>query len=492
MSGATNGAVAGGSHPSPAGPPGRFPIQSGSWAALSECLRQIRNATDIASVRFRTLNSTKPGLDFSQSLWVEFNGSDIRVKAASGVVAVDPSAPFIRWVCSVADHLRQNNSRQIIALDPRSDLPASLKSDWSNWSFPYVLWCPFPPAPGKEVPCADCYPEGGLWIMRTAPWTEEDARKAEHIASTAAHAIAALAKPERSGLPDMATLLTRMRGRKGRYGLAAALTALLIATFPVRHSALAPAEIIADEPTVVTAPIDGVVDRIHVKPNQSVKEGDILFTYDPKPLDNKVQLAEESYRIALSELKQATQGAFATPESKAQLASLQARAELERVRRDYAVDVRQRATVKATRPGIVLFEKEPQEWVGKPVQIGEKVAELAAPDRAKVRVWLPVADTRVMEDGAEVELFLDTRPLSPLHATLERASYRAEEHLTGQLAYRLTATLKDPGTELSSAETAPRIGLQGTAKVYGPKTVLFMYVMHKPIAALRRFFTSPW
>ena len=40
---------------------------------------------------------------------------------------------------------------------------------------------------------------------------------------------------------------------------------------PIHLSALAPAEVTAFNPTIVRAPLDGVVDHFEVKPNEDVK-----------------------------------------------------------------------------------------------------------------------------------------------------------------------------------------------------------------------------
>jgi hypothetical protein len=48
------------------------------------------------------------------------------------------------------------------------------------------------------------------------------------------------------------------------------------------------------------------------------------------------------------------------------------------------------------------------------------------------------------------------------------------------LGYRLKATLDDPAH-------MPRIGLRGTAKIYGEKVTLFYYLARRPLAAARQF-----
>jgi hypothetical protein len=66
-----------------------------------------------------------------------------------------------------------------------------------------------------------------------------------------------------------------------------------------------------------------------------------------------------------------------------------------------------------------------------------------------------------------------------LHATLRQASYEATLSPSGLLGYRLKALFAD-------GSRVPRIGLRGTAKVYGERVSLFYYLMRRPLAAVRQ------
>jgi hypothetical protein len=72
--------------------------------------------------------------------------------------------------------------------------------------------------------------------------------------------------------------------------------------------------------------------------------------------------------------------------------------------------------------------------------------------------------------------------LKPLVATLTQTSYQAALSPDGISAYRLKAQL-----QLSNAEeqALARIGLKGTAKIYGEKASLGYYLFRRPIAFAR-------
>ncbi|MEN0106491.1 MAG: hypothetical protein AAGC84_08705, partial [Pseudomonas sp.] len=122
-------------------------------------------------------------------------------------------------------------------------------------------------------------------------------------------------------------------------------------------------------------------------------------------------------------------------------------------------------------------------WLGKPVATGERIMQVADPALPAKRIQLPVADAIVLEPGAQITLFLTAYPLQPLHGELLEYSYQARPSDEGVASYRLLASVDD------TAENA-RLGLHGTAKLYGPRVLLGYYVLRRPLASLRAW--SGW
>jgi hypothetical protein len=139
----------------------------------------------------------------------------------------------------------------------------------------------------------------------------------------------------------------------------------------------------------------------------------------------------------------------------------------------------ERIRVRAERPGIAIFG-DPNDWIGKPVVVGEKVLLLADPEQVELEIRLPVADAINLRPGALVRLFLNVDPSRPHHLELRRAAYEAELTPEGVVAFRLNARFTD-------GQPPPRIGLKGTAKLYGDEVTLFYYVLRRPIAAARQW-----
>ena len=63
--------------------------------------------------------------------------------------------------------------------------------------------------------------------------------------------------------------------------------------------------------------------------------------------------------------------------------------------------------------------------------------------------------------------FLDSSPLSSIEGKILRTSYKPELTAENILAYKIHASLED------NIEP-PRIGLRGSAKIYGDRTSLFI------------------
>jgi len=246
----------------------------------------------------------------------------------------------------------------------------------------------------------------------------------------------------------------------------------------VRQSALAPAEVVPRDPVLAAAPLDGVVADVFVAPNQAVAAGDPLFAFDDTELRNRHAVAERTLAVARAEYRQAAQAAFSDPRDSARLAVLRAQVDMREAELAFAAERLARVEVAAPAAGVAVFS-DPNDWIGRPVATGERIMLIADPARAELRIFLPVGDAIALDPGAPVELFLDVAPLNPVPAVLTHAGYEAEVTPAGVLAYRVAARFAE------DAEV-PRIGLQGTAKIYGETVPLGLYLFRRPIAAARQ------
>lgn len=414
---------------------------------------QARAAADVDRLAYVMVNDAQPLFGYRHAALLIAG----KVRALTGISRVEPHAPFVAFVENAAAQLhKQGCSAQAQVVAPDS-LNEQIRADWQSLSTVAVFWLPLLDRQGQ--------PFGGLWIAREQPWSEAEQALLLQLGSCYSHAWLALQprKPWRLRWPR-------------RKVLAVVTAAALLLVLPVRQSVLAPAEVVPLSGRVVAAPLDGVIAEFKVKPNQQVTAGDLLVSFDATSLEAQADVAERSLDVAEAEFKANAQRAFSVAEAKARLDLLAARVEQKRAERDYARELLARSEVRAERDGIAVFA-DAQRWTGKPVQTGERLMEIADPHQAELRIELAVGDAIDLALGAEVALFLDSDPLNRHPARLERLAYEAQTSAAGQLAYRLDA---------SFAATPPRIGLRGTAKLFGQRVPLALFLLRRPLAALRQ------
>lgn len=428
-------------------------------ATLLTLSHKLRTAKDEQELGYLVVNETQLLLPCRQALLWHAG----RVTAATGVPKPQPEAPFVAWTNRVMKWCYQKTSEKLLSLT-LSDLPEELGEDWALHLPPHALWVPLKSTPGLA--------ESGLLLARDEAWREEELRVCEHWAEVVAHAWGYLLMQQRSWIQRWSQRISR---RSWLIGLGCCTTLLLI---PVQQSVLAPAEVVPQRPTIVRAPQDGVIDKVVVEPNQSVSSGDLLLSLDDVALRSRLDVALQTLEVARAEYRRAEQGAVTSRDASVQLPVLASRIRQYQAEVEYVQSLLQRITIKANREGLVLYSDR-RELEGKPVKVGEKVLVIAAPDEAELEAWLPVADSIRLETGDEVEFFLNIAPGRPLQARLERINYQAEISPEGYLAFRVRARLEE--------QALPRIGLHGTARLYGDRVALGYYLFRRPLAAARQW-----
>jgi Biotin-lipoyl like/HlyD family secretion protein len=434
-------------------------------STLVQLVKRARRAETAQELAFVMVNETNALVPYRQAvLWRRDTKGRGGVVAISGSAAVERNAPITLWLNRALARLDTGTAdapRPVAA----ADLAPALGEEWPEWLPAHALWVPLALDPGHVL--------GTLLLAREQPWSDGERHIVSELADGYAHAWAGFLGGRRR------SLLSRLWGGQKYIKFAVAAAVIGVMFLPITLSALAPAEVVPFKPTIVRAPLDGVVDHFAVAPNAPVKEGQTLLELDPRAIQNKLEIAGKALAVAEAEYRQAAQEALFDDKSRAKLTVLKARADQRRTDVTYAQSMLDRIHVTASRDGLALFD-EPNDWIGRPVTIGERLLEIADPTQGELEIWLPIADAITLKPGAEVEFFLNIAPGSPLHARIRQTSYEASQSPANLLGYRLKATLDE-------AASMPRIGLRGTAKIYGEKVTLFYYLARRPLAAARQF-----
>lgn len=409
------------------------------------------------------VNETAELIPYRQAvLWRKDNTS---IDAVSGVAKPESNSPYALWLKPVLLQIADSeNALQIKPFNVK-DLTTELANDWAEWLPQHGLWMPLPAASGNKYVLA---------LFREEAWSEAEIHLLAYLAEAYGHAFA-LVEAAKPAIPWQ----DKLKLRKNQLIIGGLL--LLALFFPIRQSVLAEAEVIPQKPNLVRAPLEGVVETFYVKPNETVKVGQKLFSLDRTELRSRLEVAKEKRDSAQTEYLQTTQEAMLDPTVKFKLAGLKSKWEQESEEVDYVRTLLQRCDVTATIPGVTVFD-DPNDWLGRPVKQGEKILAVADPKAVELEIRLPMEDLLELESGADVLFFSNITPHKPMEAQLNYFSYRASPTPADVMAYRLKASFAEK-------EELPRLGYHGTAKLYGTRRPFILWLLRKPIQTVRLWLT---
>jgi hypothetical protein len=230
----------------------------------------------------------------------------------------------------------------------------------------------------------------------------------------------------------------------------------------------------------VTSPVNGVVKEVLIKTNENVKPGTELVKLDDLNFKNQYEIALQELEVSEAELLRIKQSSFTNSDDKARLVELSTEVGLRKKEAAYAEEQLKYSIISADREGIAVVE-DFTDWQGRPVNIGEKILTIADPEQIEFQIFLPTKDSLLIRKEARVKVFLDSDPLNSLDGKVLRTSYKPALTSENILAYKIVANYHNSQGEV------PRIGLRGTAKIYGEKTSIFYYIFRVPINLTRQF-----
>ncbi len=444
------------------------PQPASQTAALLALLKVEADARDAASSRDLVLimaNETRK-LTRARQIFVMMPGHSgaLEVRGVTSLPAVDRSAPliiFIEQLVATAAKAGKLSALHILEMPERG-----ADSSADTYPFRALVWLPLQHGSGAA--------RGGMLLAREDVWAEQDLIVAQRLSGTYAHALRSLEGPPRN--------YTRHLKKFSVLHAAAAgvlLAALIWIEVPL--SALAPVEIIARDPFVVAAPIEGVIEHVAVEPNQQVKKGDLLVKLADTTLKNRFEVALREAQVAEARLKQSNQVAFTDPRGMHEIGIARAELALKLAEREFASDLLAKTQIRAERDGIAMYSDK-RDLIGRPVAVGERMLEVADASMLEARIDLPVSDAIALTAGAHVKLFLDSDPLRPWSASVRRADYKAKIGENDIVSFRVISDLK-----AESGRALPRLGVRGTAQVSGNKVPLALYLFRRPVTALRQW-----
>jgi len=432
--------------------------------SLLEIEAEAREAQTLLDLHYIIANQT-PKLTKARQVFVFRCRSlkKMQLVAITGLASVDHTVPLIHLL----ERLTQERScrKKDMAGQVFDTLHLSEEFNDLKKTYPFhaMCWQVFTNRHGDTI--------GGMLLARENEWSQADLIVAGRLKGAFQHAWAALKDGTRFKGPSR---LIRP------WPWLLVIGCLLAMAIPVPMATLSPMEIIPADPFIVAAPIDGVIKKIEIEPNARVAKGDLLVSFENTAMKNQLELAEREVLVASARLKQATQLAFSDQRGRHDLGIARAQLALKTAERDYARDLAGHTRIMAERAGIAIFSNK-NDLMGKPMVIGERIMQIANPDNVKVRINIPVGDSLILKEGAAVTLYLDQSPLDPVKATIIQADFEAKKNATRTLSYKAVATIDKNDRPL------PRLGVRGTAQIFGDKVSLGFYLFRKPISTLRQW-----
>ena len=270
-----------------------------SLLLLLNLQQEARQAQSPEALRFLVVNQTRRMIAYQQAVFLTVAPSGkARLEAVSNVAVPERDAPFTHWLEAAASAIAAGpEARSLHGIAP-TEMPPALARDRRQWGPAQALWVPLPGPDGTVTAV--------LWLARDDAWTDGEMVLLGQLSGGYGHAWWALTRTERR---------YGVRARKGAWALGMVAVLAAVLAIPVPQSTLAPAEVAPRDPLIVSAPLEGVIERFHVQPNEPVTAGQPLFTFESTVLKSRLEVARKALASAEAELLTASQGAFADPQS---------------------------------------------------------------------------------------------------------------------------------------------------------------------------------
>lgn len=436
------------------------------WPVVESLAAKARSADTEAALHFSIVNDTFALLPYRAALLCTVRGRRGHLAHASGLTAVDRRTPYGSWVEAVTDYwLGSSPHKTRMSL---TDVPATMQAAWQEYWPATVHMHPLRAHDGAVLAV--------VIYLSDNEWPPVADAMLAVLHQTQGAALEAL----RLRRSFWKRVWRRPDGRlsAGPWWLALAMAAMAAAmVVPIRQFVVAPAEIISLETMAVTAPVDGIIASVAVRPNQTVRRGDLLLRLDDTVIRNRLLAARQSLEVARAEYLATAHRSLVATDRVSEVAVLRGRINEKLAEVDYLQEQLRLFDIRASREGLAVYGQE-IDLVGKPVSPGQKVMDIADPTRMGVQVWVPVADAINLKPGERFELMLYADPLTARTATIEQASYHALRSPEGVAAYRVRARL--------DVADASRLGLRGSAKMKGEEVSLGYFLFRRPIMVLRQ------
>jgi len=424
--------------------------------------RKLREAQSVVELRYIVTNELRsiiPYLNAFFGSWTRPN--KFKIEAISDIAVVEKTSATTTLMQKIMrqkleDVVQEPHAFQI---DPESLKPAKDEKPLPN----KFLW----------VPCISAIKgnQAALLLVRNDEWSEQEIEYLNHLSSAIGHAIGALQKDH-----PFEKFIKLLKNTFIRFIVVSALIGSMF--IPISLSTIGSVEVVPQNPYYINSPLEEVIEEVLVENNDVINDQQRIISFEKTQLQNSYDLSLQELAVIETELLQAQQSSFQSKQDKALLAQLQRKIQIAQEKVNYQKYLLDESNVLSPTSGVAVI-KDKSLIVGKPFKVGETIMMVADPDLVLVEIMIPVQDSITIKKDANINVFLDSNPLNVLKAKVTKFSYEPELTPSNILAYKVTGQLIDDANN-------PRIGLRGSAKIFGEKVHLYFYLFRKPIIFLRQ------
>tara|TARA_B100000674_G_scaffold487982_1_gene499335 strand:- start:954 stop:2288 length:1335 start_codon:yes stop_codon:yes gene_type:complete len=424
--------------------------------------RKLREAQSVVELRYIATNELRPIISYLNAFfgsWTKHN--KFKIEAISDIAVVEKTSATTSLMQKIMRQKLKDIRQEIHAFEvgPESLKPAKDEKPLPN----HFLW----------IPCASALKgkQAALLLVRNTAWSDQEIEYLNHLSSAIGHAMGALQKDH-----TFEKFIKFLKNTFVRFILIAALIGSMF--IPISLSTIGTVEVVPQNPYYINSPLAEVVEEVLVENNDEVDFQQPIISFEKTQLQSSYNLALQELAVIETELLQAQQSSFQSKQDKALLAQLKRKIQIAQEKADYQKLLLDESNVLSPTAGVAVI-KDKSLISGKPFKVGETIMVVADPDQVLVEIMIPVQDSITIKKGANINVFLDSDPLNVLQAKVAKFSYEPELTPANILAYKVTGKLIENNDK-------PRIGLRGSAKIFGEKVHLYFYLFRKPIIFMRQ------
>lgn len=429
-------------------------------AQLNELTVHAFSAKKKDSLIYIVLNETAKVIPYDRAMLWDLRTKKPSLLGVSGHAQAKKDTDLARVIGEFVADLVDQSKIQPVTEERFTTLGKEFEKWHTTGTQSSVIWVPI---------VIDGKTELGLWLERwnEKNWDEQELKLFAHLARGFAAAF-------HKFLPKL--LLNNQS--KTALKIFAATVLLFVCFFPISLRIVAPCEVVAKDPYLVTAPLNGIIEQVNVEPGQVVKVGDVLFQYDKQVPLQELKVAQKEVEIAKSQLNRVMTTGYEKAEDLNEAGIWKLQLDRDQVKLDLAEYQASKLDVTAPVPGFIALD-DPDQWRGRPVQIGERVMMIVDPENTKIKIWISESDNISYLPDEPIQIFLNIDPATTYHANIRYVSDYSLLSATGVTSFVAEADWVEQPEDV-------KIGLKGTAVLFG-ETVPFIYwVLRRPWDTLRR------